>query len=697
MSSLDFLRKQQKPDAGPVAAASVAKFLARGVEPAAPSAAATNSWLQVIKKQGLDELQRILALPNNNYEEAPDLTHALLRNPQKNKWKDGTEATLRPIQNKMLAAVRDTGGGFFLVGTGHGKSFAALLAGSVLTDVDRVLIFTPASTVRNLEAEYYRLRTLFKVLPQPALQIRSTDELSRPREEHEGDLLEELVLAMSGDPARTLLVFDEAHRLKNLESARGARVMRTILKYPKLRIVVMSGTMTTSSVKDCAHLAWYALRDLSPFPQRWDDIDDRKSQLLESLDQCIGQKGKPDREHWTALYRLWIKYHPEVVGMLEVAGPERISMMRRAFQTRLRTARGVVLTNQGALPDVRLHLEGVTLPIPDEVQKAIADLEAGTDPNGMPIADDMSLQRIQSQVAQGFYYVWVWPKGPDGKPKVDMDWKGAKARWNKMVRTELQEHRRTGYDSDFLVYNACRKNILAACRNETERSWVQWVARTDKDGLKEKPGEDMAFDATWASLQKRLGHDDLLFSWLSWSAIQKHKPEPPVEGVWLSTYLLEHAIAWAKEQESPAILWYAHRAVGQKLEQLGIPAFGAGTEPPVEAIVCGLSIRAHCEGKNLQRWANQLVLCPPVSATTWEQMLARTHRPGQPQSDVYCRIYQHVEPFREAINKARDGAAYIEDTTDNSQKLLYCSYKDVRLHKVTYGVDTGVDDGDEEE
>lgn len=698
MSIFDFLKNASgKPAAGPAAGEAASAFLSLvgRKQPAAAPSGILSEWGKLVKKQGLDEMLRILDLTDNSYENVRDYTAELLRDPDRHTWPSGEEAFLRPIQNKMLAAIQDVGGGFFLVGAGAGKSFAALLAGTVL-GVERVLIFTPSSTVRNLEAEYYRLRTLFKVLPYPDLQIRSTDELSQPREEHEGDLLEELILARSGNPATTLLVFDEAHRLKNLESARGARVMRTMLKYPALRVVVMSGTMTTSSVKDCAHLAWYSLRDGSPFPQRWGAMEDRHSSLLDALDQCIGQKGKPTREHWAQLYRLWLKYHPALTGMLEVPGPERISLMRKAFQRRLASTRGVVLTTESSLPDVKLHLEGVTCSIPAPVQEAINNLMMGVDPNGMPIPDDLSMQRLQNQVAQGFYYVWDWPLDHEGKPKVDLDWKGAKSRWGKMVRTELQEHRRTGYDSEWLVYTACKRRVLQGCTNQQERDWVEWVSRPAKDCLVNKP-DDHLFESTWSALQKRLGSDELVFSWLSWSAVQKHKLEPPVKGVWISTYLLDHAIAWAKQQERPPILWYVHKAVGEKLESLGIQAFGSGTEPPPNEEICALSITVHSEGKNLQRWSNQLVLCPPVSAKTWEQMLARTHRPGQTRSDVYCRVYQHVESFKDAIHRSREGATYIEDTTSNVQRLLYCSYKDIKLHKVTFGVGNDVDNEDDEE
>lgn len=582
------------------------------------------------------------------------------------------------------------------------NSFAALLAGSVIPNVTRVIAFTPASTVGNLRAEMYRLRNLFR-LPKE-IDIRSTDELSQPRTEAQGDLLEELVYAKHGDPATTLLVFDEAHRLKNVSSARGGRVMRFILAHPEVRMVVMSGTMTASSVKDCAHLSWYALRDRSPFPARWGLLaNEKQHSILEALSQCIDQKGKPEAGHWSTLYRMWIKYHPHLPEMWGVPGPDRVSMMRRAFQARMRTTEGVVFTTGSAVPGLPLTLVGLRAPVPSEIRQAIADLESGVDPNGMPIPDDLSLQRVTNQLAQGFFYVWDWPTGPDGKPKVDLDWKAAKSRWGKMVRDEIKNYARTGYDSDFLVYNKCKQDLLTLCRTQQEKDWVEWVSRTDKDELiakVEKERDD--FDRILATLQMRSGADELLQAWLSWSAIQKHKKEPPTKGVWISTFLIDFIVDWAKKQKHPPILWYEHRAVEEKLASRGIPTYGAGTDPPEKETLCALSRRAHGEGKNLQAWCNQVFMCPPVGAVAWEQTLGRTHRPD-PSRDVKDRppitayVCLHVEAYEEAINKARQGATYIQDTTDTEQKLLFCTYEDIRLRKVTFGKAEGLDEDEEEE
>jgi len=88
-----------------------------------------------------------------------------------------------------------------------------------------------------------------------------------------------------------------------------------------------------------------------------------------------------------------------------------------------------------------------------------------------------------------------------------------------------------------------------------------------------------------------------------------------------------------------------------------------------------MSIRAHGVGKNLQHgWSTQIVLEPPSSGTVWEQLLGRTHRPGQEADTVSFYVYQHTEAFRRAVVQAREDAAYIQDTTGSRQKLVYCTY-----------------------
>jgi len=165
-------------------------------------------------------------------------------------------------------------------------------------------------------------------------------------------------------------------------------------------------------------------------------------------------------------------------------------------------------------------------------------------------------------------------------------------------------------------------------------------------------------------------------AWLGWFGTSLNKrPPPPTVAVWIDDYLVRDAVAWACAQDDPAILWYQSRAVESRLRELGVPVYGAGHNPPKQGHLCGMSIRAHGVGKNLQHgWRTQLVLEPPSSGNVWEQLLGRTHRPGQEADSVQAYMYQHTEAFQQAIAKAREDALYIQDTTGSRQKLVYCTY-----------------------
>ena len=111
------------------------------------------------------------------------------------------------------------------------------------------------------------------------------------------------------------------------------------------------------------------------------------------------------------------------------------------------------------------------------------------------------------------------------------------------------------------------------------------------------------------------------------------------------------------------------------MAEAGIPVYGAGHYPPEKGPTCAMSIRAHGVGKNLQHgWSNQLVVEPPSSGNVWEQLLGRTHRPGQQADTVRVTVYTHTPAFRDAVLKAKKDAHYIQDTTGSRQKLLYCVY-----------------------
>jgi len=86
-------------------------------------------------------------------------------------------------------------------------------------------------------------------------------------------------------------------------------------------------------------------------------------------------------------------------------------------------------------------------------------------------------------------------------------------------------------------------------------------------------------------------------------------------------------------------------------------------------IIC--SIDAHGTGKDLQGYANHLVTTPPASGVKWEQLLGRSHRPGQLADEVAFQVYAHTRETEGSFRNAVRDALYIEQTTGQKQKLNY--------------------------
>lgn len=645
----------------------------------------------------LVEADRVCALPSPPREQDGVMQRILAR--------PGCRESLNSVQEEMLLEASRSNGLLAFASTGSGKAWCALLLGSVMLDVEKVLIFAPAGTLANLRAEKLRLRTQFVV--HPKIRLHSYEAMQRPTPEGCLDYLEEQVFAEGGKPETTLLVFDEAHALKNLRtSARAMRAMRCKLKHRPLRVCALSGSMTESSILECAHLSWMALGDKSPFPAPWLLDPDAPPHadavhVLHSWAACLDKDGEPDGADWRAFAPLWSWAHPDKT-MSEFIGAQRRDLARKAFQHRMRTASGVVLTRSTSAKDVALVMHGLYPEAPDVVLEAMAAVDdQGMDPDGNVVPDAAASWRIKRQLAQGFYYVWDWPIDiHTGRPRRDEPWLQARSCWNRHVRQQIRDAGATGYDSALLVYSTVGRKVKQACRTDVERAWVDFVSRACKDehpgvvSSREKDalhawlaagGTSDVFDACEQTLAQRFKHDELVTAWLAWSSRQKHKPKPPTKAIWVSEYLLDAAVQWLRTQAAEGfkgIVWYDFDEVGKALGRRGLPVYGAGTTPPQVATDVALSLQVHSEGKNLQAWSRMLVLCPPSSGRRWEQLIARAHRTGQKASVVRCWVSAHVQEFKEALGAARAAADYVQAQTGNEQKLLVAAYQDLHLPKV---------------
>ena len=307
---------------------------------------------------------------------------------------------------------------------------------------------------------------------------------------------------------------------------------------------------------------------------------------------------------------------------------------RKAVQAHLAGSPGIILTS-GEEADCSLLLVERHLAPPVDVQRLSQQVvDTWQAPNGDELESPIARDRVLGQLACGFYYYWDWSPDPwSGHP--DEPWLLARAAWHKAVRTTLQ--------SDFAVEGLDSPMLLAAA-----------CAR----------GRDVpsALAAAW-------------HGWLPHRA----KDPPPTLAAWVDPFRVNDAIAWARAQEDPPLLWYAHRAVGAELAlRSGFSRYGEaegasrGLLGHGSPLPLAVSVQAHGQGKNLQVWGNQVVVAPVRSATAWQQLLGRTHRLGQARDEVSATIYVDGA-FGTALAAAAEDAREIEETTGQAQRLVYAS------------------------
>ena len=423
---------------------------------------------------------------------------------------------------------------------------------------------------------------------------------------------EELSLAKNHDLLEMLrpdlIVADEVSHLRNLKAGRTRRVARYMKANPATKFIALSGTMTKRSLKDYAHLSQFALKvDYSPLPTTWRELES----WADALDE------KPDRDVGRIV----------PVGALqsfcgarfdEKLRKDRPETPREGFQRRLTETPGVVATGENDVAASLQISERKVVP-PDKILHMISTMRATWEtPNGDEIDEPMTLWRHAREMACGFFQRWI-PGAPE-------PWLKARRAWNKYVRTTLSTNRH-GLDTPLQVWN------------ETERN----------------PTPE--FEA--------------------WKAI-KDTFEPNSVPQWESDFLVVDAVRWLHDKNSGGgIVWVEHTAVGEAIaRKSGFPYFGGGAKASREILfVKGpiiASVHAHKMGKDLQdRWFRNYITSPMPNGLAWEQAISRTHRSGQPEDTVFVEVPLFCEEQRNSFRRAKNDAAYIEQTTGSKQRLCF--------------------------
>lgn len=524
---------------------------------------------------------------------------------------------LRDLQAAALGNFHDFGGLFGAISVGKGKTLVSFLAPAVVGS-ERPLLLVPANLRDKTSFDWWQLAVHWKL---PKVRVESYERLGVVQN---AKLLDNY--------APDLIICDEAHRLRNTRAAVTRRVARYLKNNPT-RMMLMSGTLTTKSLRDYWHLLrWAVGPEQMPLPNTWDE-------MMEWADALDVKTGNMIRTAPGALVELCNTEEQEAV---ELGGEAELEAIRSAFKRRLTESPGVVSTFGKHIGN-SLVISSADLPL-DHMHSYFSQLRAKWQtPDGWDFTEAIEMWRHAREFVSGFYNVWD-PRPPD-------EWMEKRRNWKRWVRETLA-HSHT-LDTELEVENACSSGSLDS---------YTVVERRDKSGLLRSVEVDVYEE--WAEI--------------------RHTFKPNAVPVWIDDTALKFAANWLKKNEG--IVWTEYPAFGRKLEEMsGYPYFGRGgldqsgtmiEKTSAKRVIA--SVRSNHMGRNLQfQWHKNLVVSCVPNAKIIEQMLGRTHRDGQDKDEVYfefvlaCR--EQLAGFHAAVRQAR----YIEQTLGQPQRLLYADTTNV--------------------
>jgi hypothetical protein len=533
---------------------------------------------------------------------------------------------LLPIQGWALEELQQCSGLFGMLNVGSGKTGISILAPLILNSRRTVLMIPPALKEQFLRdyaqwSEHFHVPQLQNQAFRKEYPILYLVPYSKMSQSTSTDLMRKI--------APDLIIMDEAHFLKNSTSARTKRLRRYLKECKNTRVLAMSGSMTTKAITEYAHICRWSLKERSPVPGNWIELNDWQEELSPSFINIM----KPKSNY---------------LDVLAGRGANR-KEKRQAFAKRLNETSGVLTTSLSKLNIPLTYHKVENIDLPKEIKDALKDTrDLEQRPDGEILINGLSKAACLMQLAFGFYYRWIWPRNEP----IDIrnKWLDARKEWNKEVRDKLKTAKEFE-DSPLLLAQAA----------------ARWEHGFVSEGKKIPPKTRHLL--TWASC-----------TWKEWQEVEL-TARPSTEAVWISYFWVDYCMEWLKSNKG--LCWYEYAEFGNELRKKGgrdIDYFGAGPDANKRikeadgkrsAIV---SIGAHHYGKNLQAFNKNLLGNHPGERSAWEQLTGRTHRYGQ-KNPVSIEIPFFTQELKKNIEIAIEQEKYVRETTDSERRFLYGEWK----------------------
>jgi hypothetical protein len=451
-----------------------------------------------------------------------------------------------------------------------------------------------------------------------------------------------------------LIIADEAHKISRAHAARTKRMRRYLQSHPDVKLVALSGTITSKSLRDYWHLSKAALGNRNPLP----NILEMANEWSDKIDSKASSDGRAGPlKHLVDWAR---KHFPEEEFPLSTMG------FRRAYRHRLVTAPGVVSSGETDIgtsllfQNRNVRLEGDGAEYLKELITTVVD-EWQT-PNGDEIEFAMHAWKWLFELSAGFYNELFWPT-----PEVLASRKGWEIKKARSVLEGSKKHFLAGQEyakvlRDFLKMGRAGLDTPMAVGSFMHQQGDKCVPRVPRDVYE-----------TWCAM-RALDFPDRI--------------DRDSRAVRICPYKIHDAAEWCRHlpKGKGAIIWTYHQEMGQwaydVLREEGLPNV---LHAPAGAneLICNTanadkivvaSVSAHHTGKNLQHFEHQLAIQWPRPANVAEQMLGRTHRNGQKADEIVATMQLCVDWDHYNFAACLNDAIYIHQTTGNRQKLVYGTY-----------------------